>query len=76
MAKKESTAVRLRRLRESKGLSPAQLSERCGVSRAALYRLELAGESHPRMSTLAALANYYRLTIGQVRGTEPLAGGK
>lgn len=69
MAKTEPLAARLKRLRESKKLNVDTLAEKTGVSRATLYRLESLG-GKPQMDTVAALAKFFRVTIGQVRGTE------
>jgi transcriptional regulator with XRE-family HTH domain len=75
MAKKEPISARLKRLREARLLSVAELAAETGVSEPTLYRLEASGGT-PRMSTLAALSQFFHVTIGQVRGTEPLKGEK
>ena len=68
MPKKESTADRLRRLREKAGLSLIELANKTGLHRTTLYRCEQGVP--PRMGTLTELARVYKVTIGQVRGTE------
>ena len=47
--------ARLRSLRESAGLSVAQLAEACGLHRQAVYKLE-SGESRPTWDTVQQLA--------------------
>lgn len=48
-------ACRLRSLRESKGLSVAELAKKSGLNRQALYRLE-SGEREPSLETARKLA--------------------
>jgi Zn-dependent peptidase ImmA (M78 family)/transcriptional regulator with XRE-family HTH domain len=51
----ESLPVNLRRLRDEKGLSQAQVAEQAGISRVAYRNIE-TGEAMPRAGTLARLA--------------------
>ncbi len=52
---RQAIGARIRRLRESAGLTQQRLAEQAGIGRATLVRLE-KGEYSPRYETLVALA--------------------
>ncbi|MGY1844004.1 helix-turn-helix domain-containing protein [Modestobacter sp. SYSU DS0875] len=52
----QTVGVRLRQVRQARGLSVVALGERAGISRATLTQLE-AGSGNPTLETLYALAN-------------------
>ncbi len=54
--------LRLREIRERRGLSLRQLAAKSGVGVATLARLE-AGEYDPRLSTLRRLAKALRVSV-------------
>jgi transcriptional regulator with XRE-family HTH domain len=62
MAPVERMAIKLKRLREQRGLSQEQLAERAGISRTYLARLETARQD-PRLSTLEKLAKALRVKV-------------
>jgi transcriptional regulator with XRE-family HTH domain len=55
--------LRIRQLRERKGVSLRELARRAGVGVATLSRIE-AGEANPRMSTLLQLAEALSVFVG------------
>ncbi|HFZ8993573.1 TPA: helix-turn-helix domain-containing protein [Citrobacter freundii] len=62
--------TKIRRLRQSRGISLNDLSKLSGVSKGALSKLE-SGFSSPRVDTLAAIAAALRLPVGDL-----LSGGR
>lgn len=56
---------KIRRLRQSRGISLNDLSKLSGVSKGALSKLE-SGASSPRVDTLAAIATALRLPVGDL----------
>jgi len=58
-------AMRLKRLREAKGLTQDKLAKRIGVSRAYLSRLEM-GRHDPPLSTLRRLAKALKSTVADL----------
>ena len=60
---------KIRRLRQSRGVSLNDLSKLSGVSKGALSKLE-SGSSSPRVDTLDAIATALRLPVGDL-----LSGG-
>jgi len=58
-------AAKLKALREQRGLTQEQLSERSGVSRTYLARLE-TGRQDPTLSTLEKLAKALGVKVGRL----------
>ncbi|EKM5717245.1 XRE family transcriptional regulator [Enterobacter cloacae] len=56
---------KIRRLRQSRGISLNELSKLSGVSKGALSKLE-SGSSSPRVDTLDAIATSLRLPVGDL----------
>jgi transcriptional regulator with XRE-family HTH domain len=63
-APKERMAARLKALRERRGLTQEQLSEKSGVGRSHLARLE-TGKQDPTLGTLEKLAKALRAKVGR-----------
>jgi transcriptional regulator with XRE-family HTH domain len=61
----ERFAMKLKKLRESKGLTQAELAERAGISREYLARLEL-GQHDPHLSRLRKLAQALRVKVSEL----------
>jgi len=61
----EKFAVRLRTLRESRGITQAELAKKAGVSRAYLSRLEM-GLHDPPLSRLRKLAAALRVKVADL----------
>ena len=57
--------MRLKKLREARGLTQEQLAEKAGVSRAYLARLEI-GRHDPPLSTLEKLAKALKVKVGKL----------
>jgi transcriptional regulator with XRE-family HTH domain len=55
----------VRRFRLQAGLTQEVLSERCGIFRTYLSRLE-GGKANPSITVLAALADCLRVTVGEL----------
>jgi transcriptional regulator with XRE-family HTH domain len=55
-------AANVRRLRESHGLSLAQVADRTGLTKATLFRIE-ARQTNPTLETLLALAEAFSVSI-------------
>jgi len=66
-ALKKLLAMRLKRLREERGLTQEQLAKRSGMSHGYLARLEI-GMHDPSLSTLAKLARALRVTVAELVG--------
>jgi transcriptional regulator with XRE-family HTH domain len=58
-------AMRLKRLREERGLTQEQLAKRSGMSHGYLARLEI-GMHDPSLSTLAKLAKALKVPVGEL----------
>ena len=58
-------AAKLKALREQRGLTQEQLSEKSGVSRTYLARLE-TGRQDPTLSTLEKLAKALGVKVGRL----------
>jgi len=61
----ERFAMRLKRLREARGLTQEALAEKIGVSRAYLARLEM-GRHDPPLSRLRAIAKALRVKVSRL----------
>jgi len=55
--------ARLKRLRETQGLSMERLAEQCGLHKSTIYRME-AGVIEPSLTSLKALAAGLGMTVG------------
>ena len=64
-ALKKLLAMRLKRLREERGLTQEQLAKRSGMSHGYLARLEI-GMHDPSLSTLAKLARALRVAVAEL----------
>jgi transcriptional regulator with XRE-family HTH domain len=58
-------AIRIKSLRERRGMTQAQLAEKAGVSRTYLARLETARQD-PTLSTLEKLAKALGVKVGRL----------
>lgn len=58
-------SVRLKRLREERGLTQEKLAKRSGVSHGYLARLEI-GMHDPSLSTLAKLAKALKVSVAEL----------
>ena len=67
MAPKERLALRLRRLRDVRGLSQTALAEKARISRGYLARLE-AGQQDPTLGVLERLAKALRVPVTELLG--------
>jgi len=65
MAPKERMAMRLKTLRERRGMTQEQLAEKSGVSRTYLARLE-TGRQDPTLSTLEKLATALKVDVAKL----------
>ena len=65
--KRMAAAQALRDAREAKGLSVSELAYRCGVSQAAVYKLE-NGTRYPSYRTATALAGVLDVPVSQLMG--------
>ena len=61
--------VRLRKLREAKGISAKTLGELCGLSKNTVGRYE-NGEREPSVQSLVALADFFDVSIDYLIGHE------
>ena len=67
----QAFARRLEELRTQRGLTPAELARRSGVSLPSLRRLEAGGYAPPRLETLHRLAAALGVTEAELAGTRP-----
>lgn len=65
MRRIEQLAMRLRTLRERRGLSQEKLAERAGLSRPHLARLE-TGQHDPTLTTVEKLAKALRVPLTEL----------
>lgn len=68
--KKESFALRLKRLRESAKLSQQELAERSGLSVSLVAQSEQGLRSDPKMSTLLKLAHALGVGVNRLIAEE------
>jgi transcriptional regulator with XRE-family HTH domain len=57
--------IRLKRFRADRGMTQGELSEKAGISRVYLARLE-TGKQDPTLTTLKKLANALTVTVGEL----------
>lgn len=62
----------LKELREEKGISQSQLCKELGFSNSTISKLESSRNKYPSVETVIKLADYFKVTVGQMVGTEPL----
>ena len=62
----EQMAERLRELRERAGLTQEALAREARVSTAAIFRIEQGRPSDPKLSTLVALAQALKMSVGSL----------
>jgi transcriptional regulator with XRE-family HTH domain len=60
-------ATNVRRLRESHGLSLAQLAERSAIAKTTLFKIE-SGRSNPTLETLLALSEFFSVGVAELLG--------
>lgn len=61
--------VRVRQLREKKGISRKVLSELCGLNSEAVRRYE-RGEAEPTMHSLVAIAEFFDVSLDYLVGRD------
>ena len=64
----ENLAVRLKALREERGLTKYRLAKLSGISQTYIYRIELGEIKNPRRDTLQALARGLNIPLVQLIG--------
>ena len=57
---------RIKEIRESKGMTQAELVEKAGVARATIWKLETGEEEVTTSRTLAKIADALGVTIGEL----------
>jgi len=65
MAPRERVAVRVKRIREQRGMTQEQLAEKAGISRTYLARLETA-RNDPTLSMLEKIAKALRVDVAKL----------
>ena len=63
----DGVAPRLRRIRELRGLTITEITERTGISKSTVSRLE-TGQRRPTLELLLALAHVYRVPLDELVG--------
>ncbi|MFE3059547.1 helix-turn-helix domain-containing protein [Nocardia sp. NPDC059239] len=63
----QALAANVKRLREVHGLSLAQLSDRCGVAKATLFKVEQA-RTNPTLETMVAIADTFGVPFADLVG--------
>lgn len=61
----EALALNVRRLRETHGLSLSQVSERSGIAKATLFKVE-RGRTNPTLDTLVGIAETFHVAIADL----------
>lgn len=78
MSEKSVTATRLEGLRNTRGLSQAQVADATGLGKTTIFNAE-AGHHEPGVTTLVKLATFYGCTVDYLAGTsehvQPLPPG-
>lgn len=57
---------RIKEIRESKGISQSELSERAGVARATIWKLETGEDEVTTSKTLLKIAEVLGVTVGEL----------
>lgn len=68
----EALAENVRQLRESRGLSLSQLSERSGIAKATLFKVE-RGRTNPTLETIVAIADTFDVSVQSLIAVEARA---
>ena len=68
-AAKEILRERLQECRKKKGISASVVSELCGLSHEQIARYE-SGEQEPKASALAAIADFYEVSVDWLLGNK------
>lgn len=68
----EALSENVKQLRESHGLSLSQLSERSGVAKATLFKVE-RGRTNPTLETLIAIAETFDVSVPSLIAVKPRA---
>jgi len=63
--------IRLKELREDKGLSQTQLAKEMGVSQQTISQYEI-GTAEPDIQTIKKLCNFFDVTAGYLLGIEEI----
>jgi transcriptional regulator with XRE-family HTH domain len=66
--RRETMAMRLKRLREAAGLTQQELANRAGLSISAVTQTEGGQKKDPKLSTLVALARVLGVSLDEVAG--------
>lgn len=66
----QALAENVRQLRESHGLSLSQLSERSGIAKATLFKVE-RGRTNPTLETLVSIAETFDVSVNSLIAVEP-----
>lgn len=69
---KSSVADILSRLMQRQGLGESALARAAGVPQPTIHRILSGASTDPKTGTLRHLADYFGLTVAQLRGDEPL----
>ena len=70
--KKTLLSQRLESLMQDKGLRAAELARRCGLTQPTVHRIVTGQSAHPHASSLAPLAEFFGVSVDQLRGLEKL----
>ena len=70
----EGLGAKLREVRTAKGMSLRSLAQALGVSASLISQVEI-GKTQPSVSTLFAMANHLGVSLDELVGNVPTAGG-
>ena len=62
----KKVGYRIREIRESKGMSQAELCEKSGITRATIWKLETKADEVTTSSTLLKIADALGVTVGEL----------
>lgn len=62
----KKVGYRIREIRESKGMSQAELCEKSGITRATIWKLETKDDEVTTSSTLLKIADALGVTVGEL----------
>lgn len=65
-------AVNLKTLMELHSISPTQLSRKTGIGQPVIFRIATGETDNPKLATIRPIANYFKKSISQLVGDEPL----
>ena len=69
---KDTVAAKITRLVEESGLKESEISRRSGVPQPTIQRIRAGTAGDPKVSSLAKLAKYFRVSIGYLIGEEDI----